>query len=232
MSDNEKESALSFDSSDQDSAEAYQQHLDDALKKRQTLSNDGSDIEKAIIDLDIAAAQIGLGKKDEAWTTAKQSFDTFLKNEQWQEAVEACETLYLTEAPAAINALAHGIWLSVTFPIAAQTSLTMLNYVIDETPKESDGAAVAAVAAHYIVDMRCNDDKREDLLFLSKNMLTKVAERHSNIESQQALDIWMQKLDLLDPSVFLSRLAKILDIIILDNWWFDRDELRKLIPDN
>jgi len=232
MSKQDKESALSFDSSDQETFEAYQAHLDTALAKLQALPESSSDLEKAIIDLDIASAQMGLGQKEQAWTTAKNAFDVFMKNHQWQEAVEACETLYLTEAHAAIIALAQGIWLSVTFPIAAQTSLTMLNYVIDETPKESDGAALAAVAAHYIVDMRSTDEQREDLMFLSKNMLTKVAERHSEIESQQALDIWMQKLDLLDPSVFLPRLAKILDVIILDNWWFDRDELRNLIPDN
>ncbi len=232
MTDKNQESALSFDSSDQESFEAYQQHLDAALNKLKALPKSSTEPEKAIINLDIAAAQIGLGQKSQAWTTAREAFDIFIKHHQWQEAVEACETLYLTDEHASINALAQGIWLAITFPIAAQTTLTMLNYVIDETPKESDGAALAAVTAHYIVDMRSDDDKREDLMFLSKNMLTKVAERHSNIESQGALDIWMQKLDLLEPSVFLPRLAKVLDIIILDNWWFDRKELRQLIPDN
>ena len=31
---------------------------------------------------------------------------------------------------------------------------------------------------------------------------------------------------------FLPRLAKVLDIIVADRWWFDRDKLRRLIPDN
>ena len=226
------EAALQFDASNQDTYEAYQQHLSEALERLQNLPESASEVEKAKIDLDIASAQIGLQQKEQAWNTARKAFDIFLQNQQWQEAVEACELLYLTEEHAAIIALAHGIWLGVTFPIDPQTSMTMLNYVIEETPKESDGAALAAVTAHYIVDMRCQDDKREDTLFLTRNMIAKVAERHSNVQSQQALDIWMQKLELLDPAVFLPRMAKVLDVIVLDQWWFDKDELRRLIPDN
>jgi hypothetical protein len=36
----------------------------------------------------------------------------------------------------------------------------------------------------------------------------------------------MDRMELRDPQVFLPRLAQVIDAIVGDNWWFDRDELR------
>jgi hypothetical protein len=41
----------------------------------------------------------------------------------------------------------------------------------------------------------------------------------------------MERLELLDPDVFLPRLALVLGAIVpADDWWFDRDALREKIP--
>lgn len=165
-----------------------------------------------------------------AWELAKEAFDLFVAEKLWQDAVEACEVLYQTGEPAAAVALAHGAWLGITYPIEPKTTLTMLNYIVDETPSNSDGAAVAAATAHYIVSVRASDEEFADLSFLSRNLVAKVAERHSEVTTQDALDIWMQKLELKDPAAFLPRMGRVLDIIIIDQWWIDREELRQELP--
>ena len=38
---------------------------------------------------------------------------------------------------------------------------------------------------------------------------------------------WLDRLGLREPQVFLPRLAQVIDVIVGDAWWFDRDELRK-----
>jgi hypothetical protein len=41
----------------------------------------------------------------------------------------------------------------------------------------------------------------------------------------------MERLELLDPGVFLPRLSLVLGSIVpADGWWFDRDALREKIP--
>ncbi|NOX08439.1 MAG: hypothetical protein GXP22_02930 [Gammaproteobacteria bacterium] len=225
-----------FESSDEASSQIYlEEELELAEQHLQALSNNGDSVDRARVLLDKANALLGLKRNTETWEAARSAFDIFIKNEAWQDAVEACDLLYQTDEDHAIQALAHGVWLAISYPIDPQQTLIMLNYIIEDTPSDSDGAAVAAVTAHYIISLRAKDDEQyHNLGFLSTNMIAKVAKRHSNIESQELLEFWMEKLELKDPTVFLPRMSSILDVIIghKDNWWFNRDALREKLPVN
>ena len=196
------------------------------------LADDADIIERSKIELDIAELLLALDQKEEAWNKARGLFDIFLKSENWQLAVEACNVMYQTEQPASIVALGQGVWLAITYPIEPDTTIAMLNHIIDETPENSDGAAVAAMAGYYIADIRATDENHDSLTFLAKTILGNVAKRHSNVQTQKEMDIWLQKLELNDPAVFLPRLSLVVNTIVEDNWWFDRDALREKLPVN
>lgn len=221
---------IQFESTTPDTREEYERALSLSIQHMDALPDSASDVDKARIKLDIAQARTGLGETATAWELGKEAFDLFISEQRWQDAVEACEVLYQTGEPASAVALAHAAWLGITYPVEPKTTLTILNYVVEETPANSDGAAVAAATAHYIVGVRASDEEFEDLSFLSRNLVAKVAERHSQVTTQEALDIWMQKLELTDPSAFLPRMGKVLDIIVIDQWWIDREALRKELP--
>ena len=208
----------------EDQLKLFQQHLAE-------LPETASELDKNRIILDIAETHLALEHKEEAWKLARAALTVFLQLEAWQEAVEACNVLYQADQPASISALGQGVWLAVSFPIAADTSVAMLTHIVDETPNDSDGAGVAAMAACYITDLRAEDDRHESLSFLARNLLGQVAHRHSNINSQEQLDIWIDKLELRDPQVFLPRLSMMLNIMVGEEWWFDREELRQKMPD-
>lgn len=232
MTDNPNSGTLTFDTITEDSRSEYERQLQLAIQHMEALPDSATPIDKARINLDMAEAKIGLGLTAEAWGLARQAFDTFVAEEAWQDAVEACEVMYTTQEPANIIALAHGIWLAITYPISAQTTITMLNYVVEESPDNSDGAAVAARTAHYIADLRASDEEHEELSFIAKNLLFGVAQRHGKVNSQQALDLWMERLNLSDPADFLPKMGRILDIIVVDQWWIDREDLRSRLPVN
>ena len=195
------------------------------------LPADAPEFERCRLKLEIASDLLALEQKQQAWHQAKACLSFFLDQQHWQQAVETCDVLYQCEQDDSVLALAHGVWLAVTFPVAPETTVAMLQHIVDETPPDSDGAAVAAITAHYIADLRSSAEKRESLLFLTTQIIAQVARRHSQITDQEMLEFWMERLELKDPAVFLPRLAKVLDIIVADRWWFDRDKLRRLIPD-
>lgn len=182
--------------------------------------------------LEEARLLVRLDKMDEAWTTAREAFDRYLAKENWQGAAEACDVLSITEQPGSLAALGQGIWLAVTFPVDPELTVALLQHVVEETPDESDGAAVAATVAHYVVDLRAEGRMRDDLSFFTNNMLATVARRHSNVQSQEAFDFWRKKLELDDPAKFLVRLRNVLDVLVQEEWWFDRDALRERLPVN
>lgn len=192
----------------------------------------GEPVQTARLLLDVAEPLLGLGQNEEAWQHAREAFSVFVDYEQWQDAVEAAEILYRTEQPGSVSALGQGIWLAVTFPVKAQSTVTLLNYVIDETPPDSDGAAVAAMAAHYIAGLRTEGEERESLTFLTTQMIARVARRHRGIEDQETLEVWIEMLQLNDVPELLKRLALIVDVMVGDKWWFDRDALRARLPVN
>ncbi len=208
--------------------------LESHLKeKRHELSAlaDANPLARARMQLDIAEILSVLERKQEAWDLAREAFNAALQQESWQDAVEACNVLYQTEQEYSIAVLGMGIWLSVTFPVDPELTLAMLVHIVDETPNNSDGAALAAVAGRYVIDLRADDDRHESQSFLADNLIAMVAKRHSNVHDQNALNKWMDRLELRDPQVFLPRLGQVVDAIVADEWWFDRDELRSKLPD-
>ncbi len=200
--------------------------------KLKSLPADSNDLDRALIQLDISELLLALDQKEQAWNEARSTFTVFIQNEEWQHAVEACNVMYQTDQPASIVALGHGVWLAVTYPIEADTSVAVLNHIVDETPPTSDGAAVAAMAGYYIADIRSTEENHESMTFLAKTILGNVAKRHSNVQTQKEMDAWLFKLELNDPEVFLPRLSLVVNSIVGESWWFDRDALRSKLPVN
>lgn len=216
----------------EESVEYLNNYLAEKQKTLAELTDDASELDRAYLKLDIAEALVGVSRAEECWEVAREAFDVFLANEQWEAAVQCCDVLYQSGQPASLIALGQGVWLAVTYPIDPQLSVNMLGYVVDETPATADGAAVAAIAAHYIADMRTEGDVNKSMTFVTNQLLANVAREHSGIKDQESMNAWMEKLQLLDPEIFLPRLSLVLGAIVpADQWWFDRDALRERIAD-
>lgn len=213
------------------------QLLKNELTQRQAqlmqLSPASDPLERANVQYEIAEIMLELdepGMREAAWGMTRESFEIYRDHESWEDAVRCCDVLYRCELPASVPALGNGLWLAVTYPIAPEVTILMLNHLIDATQPKADGAAVAATVAHYIADLRLEGEKRDSMMFLTSAMLGKVAERHSNVNSQEAMNLWLNRLDLLDPKVFLPRLGQVIDAIVEGQWWYDREALRSRLP--
>lgn len=213
------------------------QFLRDELNKRQQqllqLTSQSDPLQRADLQYDIAEIMLELaeqGMPEAAWGLSKEAMVIYLAAEHWEDAVRCCDVLFRTGLPAAVPALGNGLWLSITYPIDPELTILMLNHLIEATPDTADGAAVAAAVAHYVADLRLEGDQRDSVMFLTSAMLGKVAERHSQVNSQTAMNLWMHRLELLDPAVFMPRMAQVIDAIVEGQWWYDRDELRAKLP--
>jgi hypothetical protein len=183
------------------------------------------------LTLDRGYGLLELNRFEEAWQLAREALDQAISAQTWMRAVEACDIMFQSDQPGSIRALAHGAWLGVTFPIDPELSVAMLQHIVDESPDRSDGAAVAAAVAGYLVDLRAEGKQREDLMFFTTQMLGQVARLHSQVAEQEIFDFWVQQLELDDPAKFLPRLSSVLEVLVDKEWWFDREQLRSLIPE-
>lgn len=192
--------------------------------REQALQGDPLDRGRTL--LEIGRILLRMERKDEAWESAKTAFDLCLAQRAWEPAVEACEILFESDRPLSLAALGQGIWLGVTFPINPDITVEMLRRVVEETPDDSDGAAVAAATANYVADLRAeNDRQHQNLTFYTGQMLSYVARRHGKVQDQADFELWLKRLELDDPDKFLIRLRNVVDVLVQDDWWFDREQL-------
>ncbi|MGE5241295.1 MAG: hypothetical protein ACM3NI_06565 [Bacteroidota bacterium] len=185
---------------------------------------------RADLLLQIGRTLIRLEQNQDAWDAAREAFDIYIGREAWEGAVQACDIMFTADQPESLPALGQGIWLAVTFPVDPELTVAMLQHVVDETPPDSDGAAVAAAVAHYVVDLRAEGRQREDLMFYTNQLLATVARRHSDVVDQEAFGKWVKKLELDDPPKFLTRLRNVVDVLVQDEWWIDRDAIHARLP--
>ena len=221
------------DSGDEEvvSEEKLQQELAEAQRELIELPAGYAPLQKAEIQNRIAEILIDLRQTEAAFDTAREAFDTFVAAEQWEGAVQACNIMFMADQPRSLAALGQGVWLAVTFPIDPELSVALLQHIIDETPADSDGAAVAAAVAHYVVDLRAEGKQRDNLMLFTNHMMGTVARRHSDVQKQEQFDFWMEKLELMDPARFLPRLRNIVDVLVQEDWWIDREAIWATLPD-
>ena len=212
---------------------ALEAHFD-ALRERlaDLARQQASQSEIADARLQMARALVGLERGAEAWPLAREVLDDFIAKEDFESAADACDVLFQADQPQSLAALGQGIWLAVTYPIDPDLSVELLTHVVDETPDDADGAAVAATTALFIADLRAQGAQRDNLMFFASQILGQVARRHGRVDSQEAFDYWMEKLELKEPDKFLVRLRNVVDVLVQDDWWFDREALRARLPVN
>jgi len=196
----------------------------------EALSPGAEALRRADLELQLGRALVRLEKGPEAWEAARKAFDLYLAEQAWEGAAQACDILFLADQPQSLAALGQGIWLAVTYPVDPELSVALLQHVVEETPPDADGAAVAAVTAYYLVDLRARDPQREHLLLYANQVLATVARRHSGVDGQQAFNKWIGDMELNDPALFLPRLRNVVDVLVQDDWWFDRQKLQAALP--
>jgi hypothetical protein len=202
-------------------------HLAELREQLARLSEGADEGERAAIQLEMARALQLLGRGAEAWPIGRLACEAFLAAEDWERAADACDVLYQADQSGSLAALGQGIWLGVTFPIDPEVSVHLLSHVVDDTPDDADGAAVAAATAAFVADLRAPaGPDRDRLLFFANQLLGRVARRHGNVTTQDEFGRWVQRLELDDPDKFLVRLRNVVDVLVQDDWWLDRDAVQ------
>lgn len=194
------------------------------------LSTRADPLRRADLLLQLGRALVRLEAHSEAWTAAREAVDLYLAAQAWEGAAQACDILFVCDQPQSLAALGQGIWLAVTYPMDPELSVALLQHVVDETPPDADGAAVAAVTAYYLVDLRAQEPQREHLLIYASQLLATVARRHSGVAGQEDFNRWIERMELDDPGRFLPRLRNVVDVLVQDEWWFDREALQAALP--
>jgi len=144
-----------------------------ALGTHKTEQDTKHSLPQARIALEIAGLLLDLDRKADAWKYARPAITDLVSHQAFEDAALACQYTYLADQDDAIAAIGQAAWLSVTYPVDPHLTANILSHIIDETPEHSDGGAVAAAVAHYVVDQRSDLelDMPEKFLIRLRNVI-------------------------------------------------------------
>ena len=132
------------------SSKLLQIKLDEKQEALAALPADAPAAQRLGLNLESGYILLDLDRKDEAWQLARPLLDEALEHQQWLSAVEACDILYQAEKPDSIKALAHGIWLGVTFPIDPELSVAMLQHLVGSVQHRCVARAGDHAGVHHV----------------------------------------------------------------------------------
>ncbi len=210
----------------------FERELAELTQRLAVLPLGGSLVERGALMLEMAALEVELGHKEDAWLRAREAFDYYVAAQGWEEAVRACDVLFRADQLHSNVALGHGIWLGVTYPIDPDWTVALLQHLVEETPPDSNVAPIAAAAAHYVATLRGQGETGQRLQDYTQQLLTLVAGRQRGVQNQGEFEAWLLGQELDDPSRFLPRLGEAVDNLVQGQWWIDRDALRRALPVN
>lgn len=88
-------------------------------------------------------------------------------------AAAACLAMYESGQEESISALGHAVWLVVACPVNPEQVLQAMRSLVEETPENSDGAAVAAMLGYFLVEKRSLGEIGSAMYFLPVSWLRK-----------------------------------------------------------
>lgn len=207
-----------------------EQELEERLCHYNGLTDDTDMLEKAQTELDIAECYLGLEQKSDAYIWVNKALPVFKAEKEWAFIIDAGDIIYNCGQQDATVALGNGTWLAMALSTEPNITINLLHYIIEAYPNDADRAAVAAMLAHFVAETRSSDQERENLSFLTGQIIVNVAEKHYKINDQEALNTWITTHKLDDINHLLQKLDLILIDMTNNQWWYDKDQIHAELP--
>ena len=122
----------------------------------------------------------------------------------------------------ALNYQAQAVWLSLQIQVPLPPAIQQISGLFNAVSQGDELKGLLAAYALFLCTQRGQGHPQlEPLRQLSHQMLDQAAGAQG-IESPEAIEAWFAQQQLNDPDVFLPRLKAKLEVLIGDQWAFER----------
>ncbi|MBF0415520.1 MAG: hypothetical protein HQL79_07095 [Magnetococcales bacterium] len=146
----------------------------------------------------------------------------------WDETFKLLKTMSLRFKNTEIyKALAQRIWVALKTDIPVSEVVLALFHLLNTLGPQHEVAGPIAALAHFMAKHRSsNDPDRELAMGQAQQMFHRVCEE-KGIVGEEAFQIWVKNSRLDDPNHYVPVVMHCLEIMVGDEWWFDRSLLQK-----
>ncbi|MBF0381120.1 MAG: hypothetical protein HQL69_08880 [Magnetococcales bacterium] len=169
-------------------------------------------------------------KKDpkEEWKLNKAAITRFAKDSNWPEALKILKMLSTKHRNKEVyKALAMRVWICLKSDAPGYEVVLSLFHLLNTLTAKHEVAGPIAALAHLMAKTRTPDHEDRDLAMgQSQQMFNMICEYHKII-GEEAFHKWVAGNKLDDPNHYIPIVMNCLDIMVGDDWWFDREQLQK-----
>ncbi|MBF0176433.1 MAG: hypothetical protein HQL63_06235 [Magnetococcales bacterium] len=147
----------------------------------------------------------------------------------WEEALKVLTDLSTSRRfPHTHKAAAQRAWMALKSNVAAIAVVTALREVVMTIGPQHELAGPMGALAYFLARHRKGDDAgREFAVAQAQQMLHLICESQKVPEGEQAFQDWVVANRLNEPDFYLSKVIDGLEVMVMGDWWFDRNALQE-----
>jgi hypothetical protein len=169
-------------------------------------------------------------KKDpvKEWELNRAAITRFAKAGNWTEVhklLKILSTKYRNKE--VYKALAQRVWVGLKSDAPAADVVLSLFHLLNTLGSKHEIAGPIAALAHLIAKNRTPDHEDRDLAMGQAQQMFNLVCENLGVVGEEPFQKWVASSKLDDPNHYIPIVMNCLDIMVGDDWWFDREQLQK-----
>ena len=173
-------------------------------------------------------------KKDpaEEWKLNKAAIRRFANDSNWPEALKLLKVLSTKHRNKEIyKALAQRVWICLKSDAPSPEVVLSLFHLLNTLGAKHEVAGPIVALAHLMAKKRTPDHKDSDLAMGQAQQMFNLVCETIGVVGEDAFKKWVETNKLDDPGYYVPIVMHCLDIMVGDDWWFDREKLQQEMED-
>ena len=179
-------------------------------------------------------SQEGENQKDNAkkdpkveWNLNKAAVTRFAKDSNWPEALKTLKMLSTKHRNKEVyKALAMRVWICLKSDAPVDEVVLSLFHLLNTLSSKHEVAGPIAALAHLMAKNRTPEHEDRDLAMGQAQQMFNMICEHYKIVGEEAFHKWVAGNKLDNPNHYIPIVMNCLDIMVGDEWWFDREQLQ------
>ena len=164
----------------------------------------------------------------EEWKLNRAAITRFAKDSNWEEVLKLLKILSTKHRNKEVyKALAMRVWVCLKSDAPGSEVVLSLFHLLNTLGSKHEIAGPIAALAHLMAKNRTPEHADRDLAMGQAQQMFNLVCENLGVVGEEPFKKWVAASKLDDPNHYIPIVMNCLDIMVGDDWWFDREKLQK-----
>ncbi|MBF0142709.1 MAG: hypothetical protein HQL59_04530 [Magnetococcales bacterium] len=166
------------------------------------------------------------------WAMRRQAVLQFSRSGQWDEVLKTLTFMSSSPRHSGIyQALGHRVWVALKTQAPASDTVLALFHLLNTLGPRHEIAGPVAALAHFVARHRTPDHPDRELAMGQAQQMFALVCGAINVLPGEPFDRWVRETHLDDPNHYVPVVLRALELMVGEEWWFDREALERQLQE-